>query len=144
MIKIVLPGKPIPKARPRFSRRGKYVATYNSQQAEVDICRIQIGNQYYDGPIEGPLSVLCWFDFERPKNHYGTGKNIFKLKKSAPAKHIVKPDIDNLIKFYLDCANKILWKDDCQIVQILGFKRYVDEAETIIIVRSLKDVREIV
>ena len=138
MVEIIISGKPIPKARPRFSRRGRYVVTYSSQQAEADTCKMQIKNQHQGDPVEGPLSVLCWFDFERPKSHYGTGKNVEKLKKNAPERHIVKPDIDNLIKFYLDCANKILWKDDCQIVQILGFKRYTDDAKTIIIVRSME------
>ena len=138
MIEIIIPGKPIPKARPRFSRRGKYVVTYSGQQALVDACVAEIKNQYHDEPVKGPISVICWFDFERPKSHFGSGKNSQKLKNNAPEMHIVKPDVDNLIKFYLDCANKILWKDDCQIVQILGFKRYTDEAETIIMIRSMK------
>lgn len=38
--------------------------------------------------------------------------------------HIVKPDIDNLIKACFDSANKILWEDDNQVIECRAKKAY--------------------
>jgi len=46
--------------------------------------------------------------------------------------HNKKPDLDNLIKFVLDCGNGLLWLDDCKIPYISAFKEYGKEPKTII------------
>lgn len=38
--------------------------------------------------------------------------------------HIVKPDVDNILKFYLDVLNKIVVKDDNQVVEVRARKIY--------------------
>jgi len=43
-----------------------------------------------------------------------------------------KQDIDNLVKFYLDCGNGILWSDDRLIIAINCEKRYEKKACTLI------------
>lgn len=43
-----------------------------------------------------------------------------------------KPDLDNLIKFYLDCGNGILWLDDRFIGQLTSSKWYDTEPRTVI------------
>ena len=62
----------------------------------------------------------------RPKNHYGTGKNSDKLKKSAPQiYHSKKPDIDNLTKIYLDAMEKAeYFYNDSQVVMLQVEKIY--------------------
>jgi Holliday junction resolvase RusA-like endonuclease len=50
-----------------------------------------------------------------------------------------KPDIDNLIKMVLDCANKILYNDDAQITAIITKKIYGDPPRTEFTLRTLKD-----
>lgn len=64
---------------------------------------------------------------KRPILHYGTGRNadILKMVKSE-ADHIVTPDLDNMVKFYLDCLNKMAWEDDCQVINIVADKRYTN------------------
>ena len=39
--------------------------------------------------------------------------------------HIVKPDLDNLVKAVLDGLNGIAWHDDAQIVELHISKKYV-------------------
>ena len=60
----------------------------------------------------------------RPKSHYRTGKYSHILKANARAFHSVKPDIDNLIKFYSDLLNKRFYVDDCQICALAAIKVY--------------------
>ncbi len=120
---ITVYGKPIAKARPRFYRRGKFVGTYNTQETEEGRFLLMASGQV-DQVIEGPVSVSCTFFLPRPRGHYGTGKNAGVLKTSAPQHHTGKPDVDNMVKFVLDCLNGVAWKDDGQVVKIVGKKVY--------------------
>lgn len=127
-MKIIIPGPPIAKKRPRFARIGKGVRTYSDQETEegkfVLFARQQITQRF-----DGPLVMVCKFVMPRPKGHYGTGKNSGKLRPSAPVCHTTKPDTDNLIKFVWDCLNGEAWKDDTQIVGIEAKKFYADDGE---------------
>ena len=121
---IIIPGKPIAKKRPQFARRGKYVQTYNSQQTEEGKFFLQAKMQWKGEPLTGPVSIRMTFFVQRPKSHFGTGKNSGKLKPSAPEFPEKKPDLDNYEKFASDCLNGICWKDDSQIVDSMTRKRY--------------------
>ena len=58
-----------------------------------------------------------------------------KLRKDTDLSkipHNVKPDLDNLIKFVLDCGNSLLWPDDKRVVRLVSEKIYSDEPKTII------------
>ena len=134
--KIIIQGKPISKARPRFARRGKFVVIYNSQETEESRWLWEAKGQV-DQCFKGPLYVICHFYMLRPKGHYGTGKNAGKLKANAPEWHTKKPDVDNCIKFVLDCLNGLAWKDDCQIVAVSGQKEYSGAPRTEIIIEAL-------
>lgn len=128
-MKIIIPGNPIAKKRPRFARRGKFMAAINDQQTEEGkfllLAREQINEQ-----LSGPLVVSCKFVMSRPKGHYGAGRNSGILKPSAPQHHVGKPDMDNLIKFAWDCLNGAAWGDDAQIVSMLAWKRYGENPRT--------------
>jgi len=121
---IIIPGRPVAKARPRFARRGKFVTTYNDQQTEEGKVLFEIQKQWQTSPRTGPVVIEFGFYMPRPKGHYGTGKNAGKLKMSAPVYPVVKPDIDNLIKFYLDCMNGVVFEDDRQIIRCHASKLY--------------------
>lgn len=125
-MRIVIPGNPIAKMRPRFARRGKFVMTYNAQETEESRFLFEVQKQWGKRRIcEGALKVICTFCMLRPKNHYGTGKNSGKLKSSAPKYPLGKRnDIDNLLKFTLDCLSGVAWKDDCQIIILKAWKIY--------------------
>ena len=131
-ITIVIHGKPIAKKRPRFARRGKYVATINDQETEEGKFFLEARHKYDGNPLQGALSLSVSFRMPRPKAHYGTGKNSSKLKLSAPRHHTKKPDLDNLVKFVKDCLNNLAWEDDCQVVRLEAEKVYDDTPKTII------------
>ena len=123
-VHLIIPGKPIAKARPRFARKGNFVKTYSIQGTEEGRFLFEVQKQYQKEPFVLPLVVSFVFMIARPKGHFGTGKNKGLLKKSAPEFHSGKPDLDNLIKFASDCCNAVVWTDDAQIYQIRAIKKY--------------------
>lgn len=133
-----IPGKPVPKLRPRIGWRGRKPCLINPQT--------EIENWYRSlligaiGPVRpiftGPVVTNYEFCFKRPKSHF---KKSGGLKKGAPEQHTQKPDLDNLIKFINDCCNKIIFKDDTQIVLDYSIKLWTPgDAETLIVIREFK------
>lgn len=78
-------------------------------------------------PMTAPLAVTITFVMERPRTHYGTGKNANAIKKSAPKWPAKMPDIDKLLRAILDaCTDAQVWRDDGQVVWLQAAKRYRD------------------
>jgi len=136
MITILIPGKPIAKQRPRFARIGKGVRTYSAQETEEGRFLMHLIEQVKD-PLDGPLAVSMQFFMQRPKSHFGTGKNVAIKKPSAPEWPTSKPDLDNYVKFAWDCCNGVVWRDDAQVVRVLAEKRYAKDSCTIIFVNEI-------
>jgi len=130
-----IPGKPIPKARPRVYKRGKFVKGYNSQEkaeGEFALNAFESSIKVAGKKLSGPVFLDIIFHLKRPKSHYGTGKNSETLKKNAPKFHVSKPDVDNLVKFVMDSLNKVTWYDDSQVFQVIGRKEYSETEETVL------------
>lgn len=125
-MKIILPGDPIPKLRPRFLRTGR---TYDVQDATKLSVRRNMAAKYKEPPVSGPLSVSFEFCFEPPS---AASKELKNLMLWNIEKHNRRPDFDNLEKFALDCGNCILWCDDSQIVECHSVKKWSNMSCTII------------
>jgi Holliday junction resolvase RusA-like endonuclease len=128
VIELTIPGLPVGKSRHRHGKHGTY-----STQTEVERGVVwEIKRQIADfTPTDRPLELRVDAYFPRPKSHYGTGKNSGVIKPSAPTLHTKKPDIDNIVKFYMDCMNKVVYLDDCQVVELTGAaKRWVGKDDT--------------
>lgn len=139
MIRFEILGKPIAKKRPRFTRYGR---PYSDQKADKNRFILQCLDVFHDKTqMAGALEVEMIFIFERPKSHFGTGRNSMMLKKSSPFFHTKKPDIDNLEKFAADCLNKLAWKDDSQIIILKSMKLYGNVAKTKIKIREIKETK---
>jgi Holliday junction resolvase RusA-like endonuclease len=124
-IEFTIPGVPIAKKRPRFARRGKFVTTYSDQDTDEGkaLWHIVQGIGWKDHqPITGPLEVHFIFTFPRPKS--------MTKKRAQDPRHDKKPDLDNLEKFYLDCMNGYVFKDDGQICEMRSKKKYGDVPST--------------
>lgn len=137
-MQIIIPGDPIPKARHRSSIVNKRIVIYDSQKKEKDkvsaflkkfIIHVQNGTEgyfelqqdLYDILLSSYFEVEMIFYMKMPKNASEKKK---KMMQENEIKHTCKPDVSNMIKFYEDCANGIIWKDDKQIVKIRAEKRY--------------------
>ena len=136
-LRLEIPGKPIAKARPRFVRRGKFVATYNAQETEEGKFIIQVMQQHKGPVIDAPIELHCFFDMPIPKS---TSKKKRALMLKNEIKHTKKPDIDNHVKFAMDCLNGIVWRDDSQVTALKAWKEYSDNPKTVIVVHAQEGV----
>jgi len=76
-------------------------------------------------PIEGGIGITVGFVMERPKHHFGTGKNADKVKPGAPVHPATMPDIDKLMRAIFDALTDAqVWKDDGQVVWVQATKTY--------------------
>jgi Holliday junction resolvase RusA-like endonuclease len=130
MCNIRIDMKPIPQARHRSSTRHGKVFQYDPSHKDKKKFALLVSNEFRNDPFNGDISVSLTFGIPRPKKHYRTGKYSHKLKNNSPVFVRTKPDIDNLIKFVMDACNKVLWKDDCCIVEIQARKMYTDKPFT--------------
>ena len=127
-MKYIIMGKPTPLARARHANGH----VYDSQKHEKLRVGLHLENQHDDKPkYKGALHMEIIFYFE-PSNKKRD------LLHGRP--HIIKPDTSNLIKFYEDVGNGILYQDDCTIASITAKKLYdKGETRTEIIITEIDD-----
>lgn len=126
-IQFFVEGIPKPQPRPRAAHVKGHARVFDPGTAEGWKGRIAMEAVNHRPEIShlGAVSVELTFRMPRPKSHFGTGKNEGKLKDSAPFKHLGTPDIDNLEKAVLDELTMLgFWRDDSQITDLAGRKRY--------------------
>ena len=128
-INISILGQPIAKARPRFRRAGKFVQTYSPQESEEGMWVLKAQQQIKDAGIffDGLITIRLRYYTRRPKGHFGTGRNSHILKPSAPKYPDTSNDLDNYIKFTIDCLNHCgIWVDDAKVIGIHAWHRFAD------------------
>ncbi len=99
-----------------------------SWQREVKLAALEAvgGSEFVHGLLTGPLNVSMVFYQQRPKSHYGTGRNAERLKASAPPLPTGRPDALKLARGTEDALTGVVWVDDAQVVDLDVHKRYVD------------------
>jgi len=116
-----IPGKPVPKGRPRFAGRagcsGAPVVYTPKTTAEYErkvrrAAEEQMTLHRYD-PTEDALALEVIFYMRRPKS--------VPPSRRFPS---VKPDIDNLLKAVVDGMNGVVYADDKLVVDVHVAKRY--------------------
>lgn len=73
---------------------------------------------------EGPVALALTFTLQRPRGHYGTGRNARKLKPSAPWYVPTRPDTDKLLRAVLDALTGVGYRDDAQVAWVRMAKVY--------------------
>lgn len=119
----IIPIRPKPKQRPRFSRGHAYTPrdTVEYEKALAMHCRAQGAS-----PRPNPCIVSMSCYWKRPKS-------------VKPSQFFTKrPDIDNLAKGCLDALNGVCWVDDAQIVDLRVSKDYGEDDKVVIEVEYLQ------
>tara|TARA_R110000796_G_scaffold250114_1_gene378670 strand:- start:11 stop:406 length:396 start_codon:yes stop_codon:yes gene_type:complete len=126
---LVIPGQPVAKGRPRFTKRG--FAYTPAKTVEHEQYVIDCFNEAHPNfePIEGPLRLTITFSMQIPKS--------WSKRKQADAELGVirptgRPDLDNLAKV-IDALNGLCFKDDSQVVEIYAVKKYGTPQTSILI-----------
>lgn len=134
-IAFTVPGKPVGKQRPRFSRRGTAVRTYTPRQTAeyerlVKESYIAAGGEKLEGTIG---ATICGY-FEPPK---ATSKKQRQKMLSGEVGYTKKVDADNLAKSVLDALNGIAYDDDAQVSLLLVYKAYAETARVEVQLKEL-------
>lgn len=117
MIKITFPGPPVSQQRCRIFRRGNRICSFDPQvmvKRELqNIAKDQV--HAYNALQERSWSfpeypkVAAWFFMPIPKSLH---KQDRQAAEEEMLKHNKKPDVDNLLKLYLDVLTSVVIKDD--------------------------------
>ncbi len=126
VIRLVIPGQPIGKGRPRigtFRGHGRAFTpqkTVRWEEAAVFAIRAAVGSPMLSTPVR--LDIVAVFD--RPQ------KMFTKKWPNRRELHTVKPDKDNVEKIVADALQKAgVIRDDCLICDGGTSKRYADRVE---------------
>jgi len=138
-IHITIEGVPIAQKRARATRKGAYISVYDPQKVEKQQVRWQVQSYYREEPLKCPVELEVSFFLPIPKR---SSKVKTRLMSEQEIKHTVKPDVDNLEKFLLDCLNGILFDDDSQIFALRCEKLYSKEPRTVITAKPYHGIRE--
>lgn len=135
-MKIVLTGKPIAKMRHRYSVRAGHVISYDPQKEEKEAVKVRfieaiqkvLNGENKKNAQEAASFAFCEAFEVELYFHLPISEKATPRSNNAKLWGIqlpnTKPDYDNLEKFYLDCANGILWPDDRMIVTAHAYKFY--------------------
>lgn len=120
---IKLDGPPRGKGRPRFGRRGSFVAVWTDKKTlayEQLLGAAAMEAMSPNLPHLGALSVRIEAGMPIPES-WSQKKRQAAL--SGDLNPIGKPDFDNLAKCCGDALNKIVWHDDSQII-VCAFRKF--------------------
>ena len=128
---IIITSPPQAQGRPRFSVRGGHAIVFDPHKDIKAYTKLLISQQF-DQVLECPLELVIKFFMKIPKS---TSKKKHELMISDKIKHVKRPDIDNLLKLYLDCSNGVIYRDDSQVYKISASKEYSKNPRVEMIVR---------
>lgn len=89
------------------------------------------------GLLTGALHVTMRFYVQRPKGHYGSGKNSGVVKASSPTWPTSKPDVLKLARGVEDACTSVIWGDDAQIVSEKLEKHYSEQPRVEVEIQTL-------
>ena len=119
-MKLIIPGEPCAKQRPRFGRCGTYTpAKTVNYETLVKQLYITQQREWHNGALK--LVVNAYFAI--PKS---TSKAMREKMLRGEIRPTKRPDWDNVGKIISDALNEMAYKDDCQIVSARVEKWYSD------------------
>lgn len=117
-------GTPVGKGRPKFARRGNFVSTYTPTKTRDYEDLIKAAARQAMGssdPLKTPVAAYIYITVPIPQSY---PKKRFKACLEGLERPCKKPDIDNIVKAYLDSMNEIVYDDDTQVVSLHSTKVY--------------------
>lgn len=127
-VRFTVPGPPKGKARARTVKgRGGQTFSYTPEgtvlyENLIKTCYLQQPNNmiFNDGQ---PLKVVVQAFYDIPKSYSKKKRQQMISGEIRPTK---KPDIDNIAKCILDALNKVAYRDDTQVIELVMKKAYAE------------------
>jgi Holliday junction resolvase RusA-like endonuclease len=136
MIKFTVYGTPVAQGRPRFSTQGGSPRAYDPKKSNdfKKYVKLVASQHRPESLLEGPLQLLV-------KVYKPTLQSFSKKKKvdaeSGALRPVTKPDVDNYVKGIKDACNKVIWKDDSQVVELSASKWYSETPRIEVMVKPI-------
>lgn len=117
-------GTPVGKGRPKFARRGNFVSTYTPTKTREyedlirDAAKQAMGS---NEPLKTPVAAYIYITVPIPQSY---SKKRSKACLDGIERPCKKPDLDNILKCFLDAMNNIVYDDDTQVVSLHSTKVY--------------------
>ncbi|WP_050670494.1 RusA family crossover junction endodeoxyribonuclease [Luteipulveratus halotolerans] len=132
LVSLHIAGDPIPQGSKKIGRHGRRPVILDDNDAKLKPWRARVtlgARQAMLGrpPVDAPIELRIVFMIERPRGHYGTGRNAGTLRASAPMRPAVKPDVDKLERAILDALTGVVYVDDGRVVDTHVSKIYAPE-----------------
>jgi Holliday junction resolvase RusA-like endonuclease len=114
------------KARPRFSKLGASVRAYTTKNDKIYEQKVRDAYKGTESFIDSnaPLRATIDVYHQVPKSYSKKKRENCLVGTLRPQ---VKPDCDNIAKVILDSGNKIFYRDDSQVVELIVKKFYTAE-----------------
>lgn len=111
-MRIILPGIPCSQARMRFFNRGKFGQVFDPSNKDKIRIRHELQKRFVDH--EKFLHPHISFRFYMPIAVSLPKKKKLELQ-TGMVSHENKPDVDNMVKLYLDCLDGICFDGDQKV-----------------------------
>lgn len=120
-IMLRIPGDPVPKGRPRFTRQGRAYTPAKTKTYEDEVAMLGKAAMNGQEPLKTPIAVFVYATFPIPQSY---SKKRREACLDGSERHIKRPDLDNVVKAITDGMNGVVYDDDSQIVSIHATKVY--------------------
>jgi len=135
-ITFTVPGPPHGKGRPRFARRGNFVATYtdaktSSYEDQIRFYALQAMGS--SKPLKTALEAFIYVRLPVPQSYSKKRTEACLSGLERPCK---KPDLDNVVKSFMDGMNGIVYQDDDQVVEIHTTKVYAETGGVEVLIKE--------
>jgi Holliday junction resolvase RusA-like endonuclease len=127
-VDIVMEGKPVGKARPRFGAGGHVYTPTPTKLAEARLIDAwqQVGSPRLDGAIHLGIS----------KGHYRKDGSLSAAGLAKPHPTGKKPDADNAAKLVMDAMNGRLYRDDVDVIELTVMRYWSDDGWERTVIRA--------
>ena len=135
-IDFTVPGQPRGKGRPRFARRGNFVTTYTdaattTYEDQIRFYALRAMGGYK--PLTMALEAFIHVRLPVPQSYSKKRTEACLSGSEWPCK---KPDLDNIVKSYMDGMNGIVYVDDSQVVEIHTTKVYAETGGVDVLIKE--------
>lgn len=113
-ISFTVHGVPVPKGRPRATKKGIIYTPSKTRKFEELIAEIASQHKPENGLLKGAIELDFRFYLRRPKS----------LPESTNPEHVKNPDVDNLAKSVMDGLEGIIYERDAQVTSLVATKEY--------------------
>ena len=120
--RLIVPGEPETKERPRFTRTGRAYTTNKTAAKEAEIGQLWSYSRIGRVPDGTQFAIRVVARFAVPKSHKNVKGEVRECKFSAlPGP---KKDIDNVLKLVLDALNSVAYVDDRYCIAAIVTKQW--------------------